>query len=583
MYETEEIKPYGLIVKTTEVGATVKQFSPDTIHNWLQQHRIIIFRGFDLLPKNEFALYAQTLGEPLQWVFGAINELKVKPDAKNYIYTDRAVPFHWDGAFVKKIPHVIMFQCIKAPPATDKGGTTFVDTIGLIKSLPKEKLEDWRRIHITYRTEKIAHYGGKITQQLVAPHPVTGEEVLRYAEPVADINPVWLDIHGFSDAEQENFIAEMKQLLYAPEHYYVHQWKDGDIVFADNHTLLHGREAFENISERFIQRINVLKTPENNLRTFIRRSLIIRRKEFFVAELPIFIIPVLLCVANWSVFTDINFWMGISAGFLLFNIGDMINCYADAKLDAVYKSHLSYAVLKLGKKNIVWQMALSGLVAMGLTAVIAIDTGRYYLVPLTLVGGFVGLQYSIGPFHFKRRGIWQLLCLWGIIFWGPMLYISITTNGFPSMALLILYAAYGFHQMGIILLNTAEDYTEDKEAGLNTIIVSLGLHRAMGFALWLIIISGLVMQSGFAYLYSKFGMPPLFYIGILPFTIAWLYIVYGFRKIVLSILGLNEVAATEEIKKNGAKVPEWLKLGAYTALIAAFIIFIYRIYLQQIL
>jgi 4-hydroxybenzoate polyprenyltransferase len=335
-------------------------------------------------------------------------------------------------------------------------------------------------------------------------------------------------------------------------------------------------------NERYIQRINVLEPKKDTIATFIKRSLTIRRKEFFVAELPIFLIPVLLCVGNWQVFININFWMGIIAGFLLFNIGDMINCYADRELDAIYKSHLSYAVSKLGKKNIIAQITLSGLIATILTAIIAINTKQLYLIPLTLVGAVVGLQYSIGPLHFKSRGVWQLFCLWGIIFWGPMLYIAIITNGFPSLILLALFAAYGFHQMGIILLNTAEDYTEDKQSGLNTIIVSLGLHRSMRFAVWLIVFSGLLIQIAFYCLFKMYGLPLYLYPGILIFTGAWLYIVVGFRKIVLKLEGKNEIDATEEIKKNGAKVPEWLKLGAYTSLAVAFIIFAYRLYLQHI-
>src|SRR5262249_15503416 len=153
--------------------------------------------------------------------------------------------------------------------------------------------------------------------------------------------------------------------------------------------------------------------------------------------------------------------LGLVAIFLLFNIGDMINCYADYELDAIYKCHLSNAVYELGKRNVLIQIALSGIAALALTVWVSILSGRLYLIPITLFGIFIGLQYSIKPFKFKSGGISQLICLWGIIFFGPMLYTAIISNGFPSVSELLIFAFYGFHQMGIIMLNTAEDYTED--------------------------------------------------------------------------------------------------------------------------
>jgi alpha-ketoglutarate-dependent taurine dioxygenase len=111
---------------------------------------------------------------------------------------------------------------------------------------------------ITYTTERVVHYGGTFTSPMVAKHPLNESLVLRYAEPVDDLNPVRLVIHNLTDEEQAEFIRGMHAVLTDDRHCYSHQWQDGDVVIADNFTLLHGRRAFAEGTARNIRRVNVL-------------------------------------------------------------------------------------------------------------------------------------------------------------------------------------------------------------------------------------------------------------------------------------------------------------------------------------
>jgi 4-hydroxybenzoate polyprenyltransferase len=203
------------------------------------------------------------------------------------------------------------------------------------------------------------------------------------------------------------------------------------------------------------------------------------------------------------------------------------------------------------------------------------------LIPLTIVGGFIGLQYSIKPFKFKSQGYLQLFCLWGIIFFGPMLYTAIITKGFPSLIQLAIFVAYGFLQMGIILLNTAEDYTEDKAAGLKTIIVAMGLHRAMKFAWWLTCIAGIALQVAFVILFYLNHAPLFLFSAILILTIGWVKIVFDYKNVIDKMIGKNEEEANKELKKKGMKVPEWLKIGAYCTLSVVVIFFLWKAYFSN--
>jgi len=583
-YILEAQTPFGVIIRNTGNTGTIAHFDPQQLLAWIEQYKILVFRGYASFPKQDFALYAQGLGEPMQWPFGAINELIVKIDAENYIFTNREVPMHWDGAFAGTIPHVILFQCLKAPNKADGGGTTFCNTTAAIESVDDATLKRWQNIEVTYTTQKLAHYGGQIKQRLVAPHPVTETPVIRYAEPVTDLNPVQLKVAGIEEGSQEQFTQEMHDLLYDQRFLYTHYWEKGDIVMADNFTLLHGREAFREANDRHIQRINVLPRPAGfRLSRFLKNSFTIRRKEFFVAELPIVLIPIVLGIQSLADLMDPSFGLAVLAIFLFFNIGDMINCYTDYRLDAIYKSHLSNAVYELGKKNVALQMVLTFLLAMGITVYLAIAQGAMYLIPLTLIGTVIGFQYSAKPFKFKSRGGWQFLCLWGIIFFGPMLYITVATGNTISILTLGLFASYGLHQMGIILLNTSEDYPEDVNDGIHTLAVALGLHRTIQLAWWIILFSGIALQLLLAGLMYTIGVHPLFYGSILIFTVGWITILVGFRKIIGKIAGLGTQKASDILKKNGMKVPQWLKVGAYTTLAIVALLLLERLLLEQLL
>jgi alpha-ketoglutarate-dependent taurine dioxygenase len=252
------VYPFGLVVTAGESGTPLTSLPVEQIQTWVRQHRVLVLRGFAPPIGDDLTAFGASLGEVLEWSFGSVNELKVKSDAKNYLYTPSEVPFHWDGAFVGRIPHYIVFHCEEAPDPASGGETLFTDAISLLEQAPEERRQLWAGTSITYSTEKIAHYGGSFTSPMIGTHPVTGETVLRYAEPVEDLNPVFLEIPGLNAAEAAELIADLRQRLRRPELCYAHIWQDDDIVIADNHALLHGRNAFKAASPRHIRRVNVL-------------------------------------------------------------------------------------------------------------------------------------------------------------------------------------------------------------------------------------------------------------------------------------------------------------------------------------
>lgn len=253
-----QLMPFGIVVNSEQQGASMEALSVYALKTLIDEHRVVVLRGFAPLSGDALTGFCRRFGEPLEWEFGTVNELRVRAEAGNYLYTNGAVPFHWDGAFAGRIPRYIFFHCDLAPTLESGGETLFCDTLRLLGLASPEERERWRRINITYTTEKIVHYGGSFSSPLITRHPDDGEEILRFAEPVEDLNPVRLEIEGLCAQNRNEFLEDMHRRLHDERACYVHRWAEGDLLIADNYRLLHGRRAFTPSAERRIRRVNIL-------------------------------------------------------------------------------------------------------------------------------------------------------------------------------------------------------------------------------------------------------------------------------------------------------------------------------------
>ncbi len=251
------LEPFGLRIEARESGQPLK-ICGALLESLLRAEKLVCFRNFQKLTPAELLEFAKSYprAELLHWESGPVMEMKVDPEARNYLFSREAVPFHFDGAF-HKIPSFLVFNCLQSPLGKQGGETLFTHTQLLWDAAAANEQVLWRRLVLTYRTEKLAHYGGTVTLPLVQPHPRAKGVVLRYAEPVTSaLNPVQLEIMGVLNPTE--FISRMKARLYDKRFCYEHAWQEGDLLLADNHALLHGRNAFSKDSPRHLRRVQIL-------------------------------------------------------------------------------------------------------------------------------------------------------------------------------------------------------------------------------------------------------------------------------------------------------------------------------------
>ena len=302
----------------------------------------------------------------------------------------------------------------------------------------------------------------------------------------------------------------------------------------------------------------------------------IRRVEFRIAEIPILAIPLLILLRDTAPLKTFQLWEGVFIFFLLFAFGDMINCLADRDLDAIYKPHLSEAVYGLGVKFVTFQVIATAALALILSFHLSWSMNRWLIFVLVAIGLLLGAAYSVKPVQLKGRGLAQLICLWLIIFVGPMLFVSLLVDTFPSLSVIIFAAAYGTLQMGIILINTAEDYPEDLNANITTSIVSLGLHRGIGLAFWLVVIGAAGVLSSLIWMLWQRGSEWIWALAMLPAIVACIYVIVsvsGLRNLI-SGAGLEESIRT--VKHAARRVPLWVTIVAWSVLGATWALFCVR-------
>lgn len=554
------MEPFGLEVRLPE-GTEFGALPVELLRAWVKDHGVVVLRGLRSLRRAELPAAGRRLGPLLPWSFGSVNELHVKPGTANYLYTDRAVPLHWDGAFLPRAPRLLMFHCVEAPPPGSGGETLFVDTARLWRGLPERLQAEWRGLRVEGATDRLAHYGGRFAVDLLAHHPLTGEPVLRYAEPVDDLNPVQIRLPGLSPQRAARRMAEIRRRLYAPDVLLAHRWEAGDLLIADNDRLLHGRRTFTapdgQRPPRHLRRVSVLP-PERPPLQWLRDSLRIRRPEFLVAEVPILLIPAWLS-APGPVMTE-AFAVVALLGLGLFHAGDMVNCLEDRDLDALYKTPTSEAVYGLGVQNVRWQIAATVLLCLALAAWLASLPGRSWVGPWVIAGLWLGWSYSAPPIRWKARGLWQILALWALIFVGPMVLATAAFLPYPSPDQLALFMVFGLAQQGIVLVNTAEDLREDREMGLYTSAAALGaagsLRASAAMAgLGGVLLVGLLIRAG-----ADSPLP------LLPLAAGWIWAVAEIGRGAWKAGSGTAEEAEARCRDLAKRVPLWLTAVAWGTL-----------------
>lgn len=270
-YKLTKLKPFGVLLAAKKNGKSnnIQELNLKYLRELFQKEQLIVLRGFHTFKNSlELSEYCETWGEVSVWPFGKVLELIEQDDPQDHIFDNSYVPMHWDGMYRPHIPEFQIFHCVTAPLSGQGGRTTFSNTILAIRNANIESQNLWQQVTGIYQ-RKMEFYNSKVVSPLIVKHPYRDSLVIRYNEPPSAtkgnfVNPPDLAFTGIEPQRLNEFHQNLQQALYSPSNYYSHEWQNGDVVIADNFSLLHGREQFVAKSPRHIQRVHVLSSPVFN-------------------------------------------------------------------------------------------------------------------------------------------------------------------------------------------------------------------------------------------------------------------------------------------------------------------------------
>lgn len=265
-HKTTLIRPFGLLLEPKKSLDHLSDLNIDRLRKLVRHEHLIVLRGFRTFQDTEaFSNYCERWGEISIWPFGKVFELIERDNPEDHIFDNSYMPLHWDGMYRPQVPEFQIFHCVEAPLSGQGGRTTFSNTILALKYATSETKKLWNKVTGIYQ-RKMDYYHSKIVSPIINKHPHEDFFVIRYNEPPAEdkghfVNPPELKFTGVSPEELAAFHHSLKHALYASSNFYAHEWRTGDVVIADNFSLLHGREAFITKSPRHLQRVHILSNP----------------------------------------------------------------------------------------------------------------------------------------------------------------------------------------------------------------------------------------------------------------------------------------------------------------------------------
>jgi 4-hydroxybenzoate polyprenyltransferase len=304
-----------------------------------------------------------------------------------------------------------------------------------------------------------------------------------------------------------------------------------------------------------------------NTAGFWKSLFLIRRMEYFPVEITIFTMPLLISVSCVGDMLTPVVLEGYLTFFILFSLGDMINCLADRDLDQTYKGRFARAVDRLGERFLTRLVIAEAVVAILLGAHLAWVAGKPALFGLVLVECVLAIEYSVGPIHFKSRGILQLPCLWLILYFIPMVFAGLLVNDSFTWPVLLLAASYATIEMGIILVNTSEDLPEDLAQGLTTVTVALGLRNTLLVATAMVLVGGTVFAGLWAYLCLTSDPSVWSMVVLVGLLAACCFTFAGLGRLTRGVAAVGSFReAVLLVKAQGALVPAWAMLVGWAGM-----------------
>ena len=235
-----------------------------------------------------------------------------------------------------------------------------------------------------------------------------------------------------------------------------------------------------------------------------------------------------------------------------------INCRYDMDVDRLYKKDLYFATKRLGKRL---DMIMAVELILGIAiSLLLMERGKWIAGGLGLLGIFLAYAYSAPPLRVKKRGALSPLPVMVGVYVLPIIAgYSVLSTDFPPMFWLFL-TGYFFLNLGINMVNMAEDTDVDEKMGIETLAVRIGAKRTLKMAALSQALGVLAPVSLLIFLNDNCLLVIAFFLLALFKAIQVFHEIFMLSK---------EEDAVSAAKKGGKRLPSWFVTTRYPLLFMA--------------
>ena len=293
----------------------------------------------------------------------------------------------------------------------------------------------------------------------------------------------------------------------------------------------------------------------------------------------------------WAI--GLNDSVGIkSLGFLLFlffvlssigTLGAHWNSYSDYELDQddPLKKELHQSLFELGKSKLLKLIWVEAFLACLIFLAFWINQRDWILLVIWSTAAFLAFAYSMPPFRFKAKGILAFGSLCMVLSILPVLFVYLSTNPSLSTGFLIFLLGHTLIIYSLIIPTEIRDYFVDQSHQVKTMTVWLGLKKASGLAIGLLLI-GTVLVVGSYSTSDLFTRNPLLMIFLFVILAANGFVFYQFLRLRKLIFQSN--SADQDAIKNAVELavnnPKWITISSMGSLSVAVITILGKLLLK---
>jgi 4-hydroxybenzoate polyprenyltransferase len=250
-------------------------------------------------------------------------------------------------------------------------------------------------------------------------------------------------------------------------------------------------------------------------------------------------------------------------------IGAQANTLSDRELDSrdERKRKLVEATNSFGGSRLGKALIIEVVVALFLVSLFTYIEQKPILMLLWIIGITLGCAYSLPPIRLKSRGWLAPVSLILVLAFLPVLFAYYSFTSELNLFFLVSLTGLALTVYGVIIPTEIRDYFGDKEMGIETLTVSLGLVKASILAIALLTTGATLTAVAFLLQFTQ-AQHPLLSILLAAIPVASFAVLRQFRKLYSLSKEYSMSNSNSSVEENivhlSARNPQWIMIITQT-------------------